>query len=417
MKPSALAARRPQPWGLRVVLALLVVLNLFGQSRRAEAALPLAPIVTVVGPVVLDYASQKALEHIKASWNLPPADKAALNRGLQVAKRTPGGWRSAAVAGVVIAAAIAALKQDYVDGLGDTFGQDAGWNDGAEGRPEGGIQWHDEDGIVRAMWVSKWTVGGRVLRLGGHTGDPGTGQSRVFMTPGQQYTVYDTTAYSWTSTGAPHYGSWTVVGPPILPSGVNPKTGAVGSDPDSMWWEPVFDPATNPRAPGLLGEMLGDATPTEPSPSMPTIAQKPGTTGSNIGDYEFLPNGLPEGDSGIGTDPFPQPEPEPEPSPSPSANPSPNPTTAPTTEPSPVPDTPRGSFPAFEAPFFVSHFLSGVSTKFPFDLITGTFSYQDPDLKFEIWGYEHDINWMKPIIGTLSYIAVIGLIIGAIIAL
>lgn len=398
MQPSVLAARRPQSWGLRLVLLLLVVVHLIGQPQRAEAFVP-----ALAAEVVVGVGSQALISHLERCRALPAASKGALTAGATVMRRTPTGWGKAFVAAGAIAAAWAAAKAWWWDrnkepvDPSDSAGVPGSVNfefssnlwrvwysmDPSESDPE--VEYRISTSPTSGNWHPYSTSGY------GRGGWSASLQRRTYKS-GQGW-VQDTV--------------WTIT----LPPSVQPQDDA---EPfyDGMTAHPDFAQQFNDALDRQLQAEGATGAGESPAPNAPYLWQKSGTSGSSAGDWtmtDFSPEV--DGDTGFGSSPAL--EPSPEPTTQPSTEPSPEPSASA----SPSPETPRGSLPSFDAEFFVTRFTTGIQGKFPFDLIVGTFSYQDPDLTFEVWGYEHDINWIKPIIATMAWVSIIGLIIAAIIAL
>lgn len=202
------------------------------------------------------------------------------------------------------------------------------------------------------------------------------------------------------------------------PWGYNPDYPTHAEPHDSL---SMFQSGSDIAAAGkkLITDKIAANPPVTP-PARPTkglvIAQKPGTDGSKPSDWEVKPAAEssfnPDSDPGT-PDGNPTPGPSVSPSDNPSGDPSGNPSTDPSTSPSPSTEQ-IPELPSFDCEFFITHFLNGAKSKFPFDLLTGAFTAQDADLYMVFFDVKTDLNFIKPIFHGFEVIGLIGLIVASI---
>lgn len=389
-----------------VALCMVVLFTWLGRPRPADA------LAVKVGEIVAGVAFEKTVAHLERCRKLPAASKGALSQGLNVMRRTPNGWAKAFIGAGALYWAWQQAKQGYIDEQAAI----------APPTPPAGATYEKSGGI----WI---------INIPAHP------------TQTHLLTVLDRNGVA---TGATHWlaaGNYTY---PFAVDGGNRVT-REGGDPWGLvaTYGPmpeVFEPGEqledeNPKLDNMtnnpnwrnrykqeLEEVLDEETAVTPNvevPTAPYIWQKPGTPGTEPDDWvisEPQPDGeyaSPEagGDTGVGTSPGGEPTPQPtgEPSPGPTGEPTPQPSATPT--PDPI-RPPMATGP--DAPNFIVHFFQGLQGKFPFDLVADAGqlpSHQNVDLRLTVFGYEFDLNFIKPFFTTLQVVGTIALTVAVLIAL
>lgn len=414
----------------RAVLALFLMVPLvLYQPKPARAWVQLAGLLGSIAAqrglqagAVMAASRAAQLQHLQKCFSQPAVmgvagASAAMGKGVNVAFRSSSGWVKAGLNGAGLFGLMAALKKDYWE-------NDAGPNITNSDSPasSAGFELHPNfvDGTgqtytytVRIQWPpddnghDAWVEVNGAKDLGSY--DPARASQRtvVFTPPANGITlniaVFDAGGLSCYTT------SKTVPG-----NSNNPWP------PDAPEWAGAPEPATNPNANEVADAYLGDSQlDGEPitEPETPTWYEgAPGPNGEP-GPMTLSPTGTAPAGPGGQPDPGTMPEPEPDPSAEPSSAPSTDPSSAPSPTPSGEPPIQRPGLPNFDRPFFVTVFIQGMATKFPWDLLQDRVSYADPPLRMVMWGYDTDLSWMTGLLQAIKWVSIIGLIWVAILML